>query len=245
MILWAQKRERESSGGHWALLAAASSQKSPWILLSRASQFWRCLLGLQASRPPGLPASRLARRGSNIRCYESEHFSISRPLGFQSTTFDALKILLCVSQQPLCKWAEEGCAASLALCVPCFQKPPWKVTSPQKPLTASHQLPGASSILKVSFICLKKIPAWVCALIQPFRLMSPCWVPRGCTKAQTWGGPRLRGEMQEQGPHRKEGGKFQLNSIQFNSHGLRACSSGPWSRSAPSNRNRTGNTQVI
>ena len=55
--------------------------------------------------PPGLPAC----RGSNTRCYESKHFSISRPLGFQSTTFDALKILLCISQQPLCKWAEEGC----------------------------------------------------------------------------------------------------------------------------------------
>lgn len=46
------------------------------------------------------------------------HFKVS---GFQSRTFDALKILFCISQQPLCKWVEKSCACQLALPMPYLQ----------------------------------------------------------------------------------------------------------------------------
>lgn len=76
--------------------------------------------------------------------------------------------------------------ASLPFCAPRFRKPPWKVTLPQKPPTASHLLLGAASILKISFICLKKL-TWFCVLIHRLQSAFPGWLPRGCPKAQTWG----------------------------------------------------------
>lgn len=138
--------------------------------------------GLQASRSPGWPAGEAKPAVTKANTSLFQGLSVFNPRPSMHLKYcSASRSSLYVSGQ------KRAVPASLAFCVPCFQKPPWKVTSPQKPLTASHHLLGASSIFKVSFICLKKIPAWVCTLIHPFRLMSPCWVPRGCTKAQTWG----------------------------------------------------------
>ena len=114
MNLWAQIRN--SSGRERALLAAVSSQNRPGFCSqgppTPGPASW-------ASWPPGLL---LVHQGDNAHCHKSRHFSISRPLGFQSTTFQALKILLCVSQQPLQKWAEEGCAwQPVFFSVPRFQ----------------------------------------------------------------------------------------------------------------------------
>lgn len=104
----------------------------PWAAMMVVScllpeQDWRALElfteGVQQCHP-GLPAVPTQR--GNAHGYYSKHVSISRSLSFQSTTFVALKILLYISQQPLCKWVEESCACQPALSCASPPKASWE-----------------------------------------------------------------------------------------------------------------------
>lgn len=100
----------------WQLAAAFSQNRTeePWSSSQEESSS-ATLASLLPDRP-AVPTQR-----GNAHGYYSKHISISRSLSFQSTTFIELKILFCVSQQPLCKWVEESCACQAAL--PCALPP--------------------------------------------------------------------------------------------------------------------------